>query len=374
MPRTGSNIYKRRDGRWEGRYPKGRKSNGRIAYGSVYGKSFKEAKAKLQPFLVKPKQTCELERNTTFEEIALAWLSTRTFHIKKSTYARYTDALTNHILPYLGRCKLSNLSTDTIDQFTKTMLSSGRLNSKGGLSPKTVRDFLVMIKSILRFMNLRGFNIEMIRVSYPRLDNKEAHAFTKNEQKKLEQELMRNMDGQKLAVMLSLYTGLRIGEICALQWKDISLQEQLVLVRKTVQRIKCSDESDRKTKVVIGTPKSEASFRQVPLPSFLAKSMKRLAACGDAYMVTGQVNKPAEVRTVQYQFNRFTEKARVSPLNFHALRHTYATRCIQAGVDVKSLSETLGHASVKITLDRYVHTSLAQKRKNTNKLVHFMSE
>ena len=181
--------------------------------------------------------------------------------------------------------------------------------------------------------------------------------------------LFENFDRYKLGVFICLYTGIRIGELCALQWKNISFNEKTIVIENTMQRLQNDDpNSIFKTRIIITEPKSKASLRTIPLPDFVLKVIKPFVAAPNAYVLSGKCKSIIEPRTMQNRFKTYLKKGNIDDANFHSLRHTFATRCIEAGFDVKTLSEILGHSSVKITLDRYVHSSMELKRSNMEKL------
>ena len=172
-----------------------------------------------------------------------------------------------------------------------------------------------------------------------------------------------------MGVFICLYTGIRIGELCALQWRDISFNEKVIVIGHTMQRLQNDDPNAlNKTKIIITEPKSKASLRTIPLPDFVVHVIKPLAGLPSAYILSGECKTMIEPRTMQNKFKGYLDKGQISDANFHSLRHTFATRCIEAGFDIKTLSEILGHSSVKITLDRYVHSSMELKRSNMEKL------
>ena len=157
-----------------------------------------------------------------------------------------------------------------------------------------------------------------------------------------------------------MFTGIRIGELCSLKWSDIDLEKNILTVSKTMQRIKKLD-GNTATKILIDSPKSKSSVRKIPLPEFIADILKKLRGNSDDYVLTGK-KLYAEPRTMQYRFSAILKKLSLPKVNFHALRHAFATNCIALGFDVKTLSEILGHSSVEITLNRYVHSSMDRKR------------
>lgn len=181
--------------------------------------------------------------------------------------------------------------------------------------------------------------------------------------------LMEDMDSFKFGVFLVLYTGIRIGELCALQWKDIDFARATLKVRKTIQRIQNTDShATSKTKIVISEPKSKSSIREIPLTSSIMEIAWKFVSFPDSYILTG-TGRYIEPRTMQNHFKLYVKQSGISDANFHALRHTFATRCVEVGFEIKSLSEILGHASVNITLNRYVHSSFELKRSNMSKLI-----
>ena len=193
---------------------------------------------------------------------------------------------------------------------------------------------------------------------------------TKEEQTRLVKYLLDDMDECKFGVLLSLLTGMRIGEVCALQWENVCLQEQTVKVKSTMQRLKdFSESSTSKTKIVISEPKSDTSARVIPLTEYAVRLCKtHWCNSPGAFVLTGEANRYIEPRTLQYKLERYTADCDLDGVHFHTLRHTFATRCVEVDFEIKSLSEILGHSSPRITLERYVHSSMELKRDNMNKL------
>ena len=208
-------------------------------------------------------------------------------------------------------------------------------------------------------------------ISRPTVHKKELEVLTKEEQEKLVNSIKRHVTCENIGILLSLYAGLRLGEICALQWQDIDVDSGTISVTKTMQRIQRKTECQHgKTVVITDSPKSQNSIRKIPIPNFLREELKRLSAkCSPAsYVLTAREDKYIEPRAYQYKFKKYLEKAEIRDINFHALRHTFATRAIEQNIDVKVLSEILGHATVNFTLDRYVHLSFSFKKQNMEKL------
>jgi integrase len=310
-------------------------------------------------------------KHNLFGNVLDAWLENSRNRWKASSYVKYYNHIQNHIKPALGDCPLSNISSDKLNDFAVKMLKTGKRNANGGLSIKTVRDIMVVIKSALKYASNEDLQIDVnFRLNLPRERIKEIRVLSRNEQVRLEQYLRTNIDLCKLGILLCLYTGLRIGELCALKWADISLGEKTLAVARTMQRMQLLEtDSATKTKVVETSPKSDSSARVIPIPDCLLEKLDLFRAKHPAaYFLTGAPNQYIEPRTYQNKFKIYMKEAEIKDVNFHALRHTFATRCIEVGFDVKSLSEILGHANVNITLNRYVHPSMDLKRTNMNKL------
>lgn len=241
------------------------------------------------------------------------------------------------------------------------------------MAEKSVKDLLLVLKDICRYAALCDVDIpcrfELIRV---RSNENEIQVLDKQTQLRLERFLMRDVYNlKKTGVLLSLCMGLRLGEICALRKGQILYRDEILQVRATMQRIQnFNDEVDwkgrenRKTRVIITSPKSACSVRDIPMPGFMVERLMRLKTSDDnVFVLTGTSKKFVEPRTFENIFKRYLMECNMEIVNFHALRHTFATRCIEKGCDVKTLSEILGHANVNITLNRYVHSSMEQKRK-----------
>lgn len=363
MSRRGENIYKRKDNRWEGRYKKGHDSQGKTRFGYVYAKTYREAREKLN--LCKQEAiTNSTPSKKRFGDFCDEWLVLSRSRVKESTYVKYHTMVTNHIKPKLGRLFPNHLNTVGIEGFSHDLLMEG-------LSVKTVRDILTVLRSVLKYCRRQlGPSFPDIEIVYPKDRKKEMRVLTLEEQTKLIQYLLHEMDAVKFGALLALLTGMRIGEVCALQWKDISTEDKTSHIRSTMQRLQTLDDhSDTKTRIVIGDAKSQASDRIIPLTEYAAKLCKSMDPKNDAaYILTGDAQHYLEPRALQYRLGKYTEACGLKDVHFHALRHTFATRCVEVGFEIKSLSEILGHSSARVTLDRYVHSSLELKRTNMDKL------
>ena len=365
MSRRGSNIFKRKDGRWEGRYKSGIKENGWAKYSSVYAPSYAECAEKLKA--VKMWEP-SVKRSPTVRELFDMWLCNRKNSIKQSTYSSYSALYENYIHKEIGGCKADDVTSEIITQLEDDLISSGGRNGKG-LSPVTVQAALVMLKSVFRYgLAEYGIGDPFRSVFMPKAEPKEIQVFSDIEIGKLKV-AAGSHDVCAVGVLLTLYTGLRIGEICALTWNDIDLEHNIIKVSKTLCRIKNPTGESPKTVIVITSPKSKKSIREIPLPPAMIPVLSRMKrSCSDNdYFLTG-TDKYTEPRSYAEKYKRHLERLEVPYKNYHVLRHTFATACIRQGIDVKTVSELLGHSSVKITLEKYVHSDMALKRRQLEKL------
>lgn len=301
--------------------------------------------------------------------IADEWIQTLP-NIKQSTRNKYRNILSSYILPALGEYNYSDISQEildsVIDQIQHTPGKKGH-----HLSSKTLKEIINILKRILNYAEAQGYIIHYhIKPMASSTEKKELVIFSKEQERKLFTYLCAHIDDDKnLGILLSLFTGMRIGEVCALKWEDISLTDKTLHISKTMQRIQISEnEYGIKTQIIITSPKSACSNRTIPLPEPLVSILQEHKKCDSTYVLSGSETKIIEPRLLQYHYKRQLYLAKINYINFHALRHTFATRCIEVGFDMKSLSEILGHSSTTITMNRYVHPSIDLKRQNMNKL------
>lgn len=349
MARRGENIYKRKDGRWEGRYKCGYDAAGKIRYRSVYAKTYQEVREKLQKLKSAVVNYVSSGKRTVIE-LFDEWLTAVKLKVKISTYACYQMKVIKHILPVFGGMPYEKLTVNTMHEFIENKL-------KEGLSAKYVSDIIIVFKSMAKYVSkVHGYANLLENVILPKNEKNEMKLLSKSEQEKLCQFVLDKPDNTKMGVLLSYYAGLRIGEVCGLKWHDIDLNKGIFKVERTVQRIY----ENGSTKLIIDSPKSRSSVREIPLPDFLIGILKRFRSSDSAFVLSG-TEKLIEPRTMQYRFKSLLKKADLPSVNYHSLRHMFATNCIELGFDVKTLSEILGHASVETTLNRYVHSSIERK-------------
>ncbi len=372
MPRKGRNIYKRKDGRWEGRYIRARDSSAKAVYGYVYGKTYKEAKNKLERAAVMPVNS-QIETAKTFGYWAEQWCKIQKPQIKESTEAKYYGILQNHLLPSFSERKISELTNCEIEGFI-TRLSVCDCSRNKSLSPKTISDILSVMRSVLRYglRNGQSCSVDIRSIQIKQVQPK-MRVLSRQEQEILCRHIYKETNCYAIGILLCLYTGLRVGELCALCWEDISFNEQVIYVRHTMQRIQTHAETGQKTKVIITTPKSSHSERQVPIPEALLPILKSYQKTRSGYFLTNSEHYYVEPRVMQNHFKAIAKNCGFPDASFHSLRHTFATRCVEVGFDIKSLSEILGHASVNITMNRYVHPSMEWKKENMKRISELMT-
>ena len=291
-----------------------------------------------------------------FEDLVVLWLKDKRIYVKRSTYAVYVKLCHNQLLPYFSGC---NVTEKLVQDFVLMKISQG-------LSQKYIKDIIVVLKMILRFGVKHGFtDCFNMDIRFPPQDKKaEPMVLSRIDQKKIMEYVTANVSFMNLGVFICLCTGMRIGEICALMWDDIDVKSGVITVSKTVQRICLADSNQKRTEVIVGSPKSRSSFRIIPIPRCLLKVLKPLmkSAIRNRYFLTNQ-EKPIEPRSYRNFFKRLMDELNIPYVKFHSLRHTFATRCIESRCDYKTVSLLLGHSNLSTTLDMYVHPDITSKRK-----------
>ncbi|MBO4693088.1 MAG: site-specific integrase [Clostridia bacterium] len=351
MPKRGANIYKRKDGRWEARYVKEILPSGKKKYGSVYAKSYLEVKDKQQFYLSNKNNENNRKCNITVSQLSVSWLKSIEKSVKVLTFQKYSGIVNNHIIPLLGIFLVKQITSQKINELAAKKLEH--------LSPSTVNEILVVLGEMLSFAE-NEYGIIKPKYKMIKEPKTEMRVLSKSEQQILEHYLMNDIDIYKFGVLFALYTGVRIGELCALKWRDIN--EGIISINKTMHRISTINGS----KIILEEPKTNSSIRKIPVPAFLEAIISQNEGVG--FVLKTRNGTPVEPRLMQQKFSKYLSLCDIEGATFHTLRHTFATRCVEAGFEIKSLSEILGHASVKITLDKYVHSSLEQKQKNMNLL------
>lgn len=371
VSKRGANIHKRKDGRWEGRYWKERKPDGSIHYGSVYGKSYREAKEKMIAAARNGAVSAPTSKGQPqyFRELLELWMCNNQIRQKGGTTAKYQFMIDRHLIPDLGNVRIADLHAATINSYLNSKLDHGRIDHKGGLSASYVRTITVIIHSVMKFAAEEGLCSSLKSPIFkPALVRQDLPILSMEQQRSLERHMSANMAPINTGIMLSLHAGLRIGEVCALSWEDVDFDERVIHVRHTVARVPDPSGTGRKTRLILDAPKTKSSIRDIPISSVLLPVLGQAKSIGCSNFVVSEEQGFTSPRTFEYRYYQVLKKCGIEKINYHALRHTFATRCIEVGVDVKSLSEMLGHANSAITLETYVHSSLQLKRAQLEKL------
>ncbi|MGN1139418.1 MAG: site-specific integrase [Ruminococcus sp.] len=367
MPRRGENIHKRKDGRWEGRYKSGVNDLGKTIYTSVYGKTYGEVKNKLIKAQNKTGEVNNKNKVFLFKDVVKLWNTANYRNLKESTQLKYEYIIEKHILPFLGNCNINCIDSFMINDFITKKLKTGRINGDGGLSSSYVKSILFIVNSVIQFAVQEHLcNPILINSCKILVEKKKVSIFNRDEQIRLENCLLRNHDMTKLGILISLRTGLRIGEVCALKWTDIDFNNKIIHIQSTVSRVKKKE--GKGTQLIIGKPKTKSSIRDIPIPSDLYNELITIKGKTNSPYVVSDKNSFVSPRTFEYRYHKVLTSCDINSINYHALRHTFATRCVEVGVDVKTLSEILGHSNVSITLNTYVHSSIEHKRTQLEKL------
>lgn len=309
-------------------------------------------------------------------ELCVQWADTVRYQVKPSTYGVYTTMIEKHILPELGAHLVAKLSNEVLDRFLQEKQDQD-------LSWNTMRLIMFLLKGIIQMGEDMGIEPgERLRYHIPRYKRSSTKMFEQEDSARLLRYLEESDDVFELGLLISICTGIRVGELCGLQWKDVNWTSGTLQINRTVSRIRNPEmsrgvcrplKSDReeslpRTIVYIGTPKTGTSIREIPLPDFLILKMLRYKRDGACYIISGTV-RCMEPRGVQRRFKNLLRRRSIPEINIHALRHAFASRWIENGFDSKALSEILGHSSVKITMDIYVHSNMEQKKSYMNRMV-----
>lgn len=293
----------------------------------------------------------------TFEEIAQLWQSDKKQYVKKSTFAAYSLLLANHLLPSFG--EINDITEEVVQHFVFNKLNSG-------LCHKTIKDILIVLKMILRFgAKNKMMEYRQIDIKFPtERERQNIEVLSKANQRKIMDYITTNFTFRNLGIYICLCAGMRIGEVCALTWDDMDVESGVIKINKTIQRIYVLDNGSNHTEVIIDTPKSKNSIREVPMSKNLLKIVKPLKRVvnGRFYVLTNDAN-PIEPRTYRNYYSHLMRELNIPALKFHGLRHSFATRCIESRCDYKTVSVLLGHSNISTTLNLYVHPNMEQKKR-----------
>ncbi len=298
----------------------------------------------------------------TIREIAAAWKEYKRPYVKQSTMAAYVLILENHILPTFGED--NSLPEQSVQAFVLHKIESG-------LSTKSVKDILIVLKMVMKF----GVKKEWMTyyewdIKYPpSSENKVLDVLSVTNHRKILNHIQSHFTFMGLGIYISLSTGLRIGEICALKWSDINVTDGILTVNRTIERIYIIEGEKKHTELVINSPKTKNSCREIPMNKELLGMLKPLKkVVNDDYYILTNDERPTEPRTYRNYYKRLMEKLDIPKLKYHGLRHSFATRCIEVGCDYKTVSVLLGHSNISTTLNLYVHPNMEQKKRCIDKV------
>ena len=308
-----------------------------------------------------------------YGDYLVEWFTEHRKTIKESTGANYSLILYDYIMPRFKDIEIKEITHKDIQDYLYDLAKNGRVKKQGGLSKSTIKKVIIIIKlslsqaaedEIIKPINLK-FNYP------PDYSVNKISVFTKEEQIKLYNYLSKKKNNKDIGILIALLTGVRIGELCALQWKDIDLKNKTISITKTVQRMYQKNEKEKKSEIIITSPKTKKSIRDVPMSDVLYETLKDIKMKEDEYILS-EKKKPYEPRTIRQYYTRLLKKIGLPKLKFHCLRHTFATNCIELGMDTKTVSEILGHSTVSTTLDLYVHTKLSQRQECVNLVSNYI--
>lgn len=307
--------------------------------------------------------------NKIFRNYAGYWLERKKYEIRESTFANYTNLFINNILPCLGDIPCEQFNNKIIQMFAYWCKDKGGKEGKG-IGEHYIKDSLLLVKAVIRDGQDEGvfpdFAFKQIKIPKTLQIETQKQVYTEKEYQKIIDYILKNISSKSVGILLGIYTGMRIGEICALQWKDIDFDEQIINVNKTIQRIYNPLDELEPSKIVITPGKTKNSIRQIPMTNDIIQILKTIKVEDNCYVLSNS-KKPIEPRTYRKFYNKFMKETGVEPIKFHALRHTFASINIENGADVKTISDILGHSDIAITLKTYTHTSQKAKEKAIEK-------
>ena len=290
-------------------------------------------------------------------EIAIAWQEDKRPYVKQSTFAAYMLMLENHILPFFGEYK--ELSEKTVQAFVLEKIDAG-------LSVKSIKDILIVLKMVMKYgVKHEWMNYYEWDIKYPiATSSKDIEVLTIANHKKILNYIQKNFTFRNLGIYVCLSTGLRIGEVCALKWEDIDVDSGTITVQRTIERIYIIEGDKKHTELVMNTPKTKNSYREIPMSKELFTLIKPLKKVvnGSFFVLTNE-EVPTEPRTYRNYYKQLMDKLEIPKIKFHGLRHSFATRCIESNCDYKTVSVLLGHSNITTTLNLYVHPNMDQKKK-----------
>lgn len=293
----------------------------------------------------------------TFLEVMNLWKVDKKQYVKKSSYSAYVLLLENHLIPAFS--EKNELEETEVQTFVFEKL-------KQGLSQKTIKDILIVLKMVLKFgAKNKWITYHPYDIQFPtQREKQQVEVLSRHHQKKIMTHIQEHFTFRNLGIYICLSSGMRIGEICALTWEDIDTDNGIVHVKRTIQRIYNIDDGIRKTELLLDTPKTKNSIREIPMSRDLLKMLKPIKKIvNPSFFILTNEAKPTEPRTYRAYYKKLMKEIDLPDLKFHGLRHSFATRCIESKCDYKTVSVLLGHSNISTTLNLYVHPNFEQKKK-----------
>ena len=302
------------------------------------------------------------------EDLLNLWLDKYAkLSIKPRSYNKYEAFITLHINPILGNISINEITSNMLQDFILQKLENGNLKTNKPLSVNTVFGIVSVLKQAFKL----ALTLDLIpkdptvAIKLPQQQEKEIQALTRDEQKRIEEYCLKQTKNNYIGIIICLYTGIRLGELLALTWDDIDFEKKFLYIKKTAYKIKING----KNQMVIDKPKTKKSNRIIPLPDKLLNLLQLSKNKSNSdYVLSTKTNNMVDIRSYQRTFESILNKCGIKHYNFHCLRHTFATRALELGMDIKTLSEILGHTNVAITLNRYAHSLLEYKIQEMNKI------
>lgn len=286
---------------------------------------------------------------------------------KWRTYTRYKEILEKHIIPQLGDLELSEITPYVLQCYVTELLKNGNLRTSEGLSANSVNSIITVIQNTLK----TAYSLEIVseyvgdKIKRPRTSEKKIECFSLSEQKKIEQYILNAGNTRLFGVLLCLYTGLRIGELLALEWADIDMSNGELRVSKTCHYGKDEDGVFGR---ITDIPKTQSSIRIIPIPKQLISHLRGVKKKSLSAHIVANGSNLISIRSYQRSFSSLLKRLNIQHRGFHSLRHTFATRALECGMDVKTLSEILGHKNPTVTLNRYAHSLMEHKKEMMNRV------
>ena len=298
-----------------------------------------------------------MKNNCTFREAAVLWAQEKKMYVKKSSFAAYSLILTNHLIPAFGA--MEDIREEDVQKFILEKLDSGR-------GSKTVKDMLIVLKMVMKYAAKHEYMpYRQVEARFPTgRERTELPVLCRADQKRMMKYMTDNFSFRNLGVYICLSAGLRIGELCALKWENLDVARGVIVVEKTIQRVYFVDDGERHTELLIDTPKSANSIREIPMTKELLRMVKPFRKIvNPSYFILTNSSRPTEPRTYRNYYKKLITEIGIPPLKFHGLRHSFATRCIEGRCDYKTVSVLLGHSNISTTLNLYVHPNIDQKKR-----------